>query len=180
MPAVIAQFDSRAAKFFTGASFMLATIGNQIAAGSFPFSNDISGLAPQYMNIFRGTLVISIFCVVSTPWNIIKNAMGLLSFLSGYSCLMGPLAGVIVTDYYIVRGGKLDLAGLYDGKPGSRYWYTSGINWRAFAAFIIGFTPTLPGFARAIGGPAKVHVGGAWKVALNPLPPLRQSSSLFR
>jgi len=41
MPAVIGRFDSRAAKFFVGASFMLATIGNQIAAGSFPFSNDI-------------------------------------------------------------------------------------------------------------------------------------------
>jgi hypothetical protein len=33
MPAVIENFDSRAAKFFTALSFMLATIGNQIAAG---------------------------------------------------------------------------------------------------------------------------------------------------
>jgi nucleobase:cation symporter-1, NCS1 family len=40
MPAVIAKFDSRAAKFFTAFSFMLATIGNQIAAGTYPFSND--------------------------------------------------------------------------------------------------------------------------------------------
>jgi NCS1 nucleoside transporter family len=88
MPAVIAKFDSRAAKFFVSASFMLATIGNQIAAGSYPFSNDITGLAPKYVNIFRGTLFMSLFCVVSTPWNIIKNAAGLLAFLSGYSCLM--------------------------------------------------------------------------------------------
>jgi cytosine/uracil/thiamine/allantoin permease len=40
MPAVIAKFDSRAAKFFTAFSFMLATIGNQVAAGTYPFSND--------------------------------------------------------------------------------------------------------------------------------------------
>ena len=53
MPAVIANFDSRAAKFFVSFSFMLATIGNQIAAGSYPFSNDISGIAPRYINIFR-------------------------------------------------------------------------------------------------------------------------------
>jgi cytosine/uracil/thiamine/allantoin permease len=53
MPAVIANFDSRAAKFFVSFSFMLATIGNQIAAGSYPFSNDISGIAPKYINIFR-------------------------------------------------------------------------------------------------------------------------------
>lgn len=50
-------------------------------------------MAPKYINIFRATIFISLFCIVSTPWNIIKNASGLLAFLSGYSCLMGPLAG---------------------------------------------------------------------------------------
>ncbi|KAI5799062.1 permease for cytosine/purines, uracil, thiamine, allantoin-domain-containing protein [Geopyxis carbonaria] len=160
MPAVIAKFDSRAAKFFTGASFILATIGNQIAAGSFPFSNDISGIAPRYINIFRGTLFISLFCVVSTPWNIIKNAAGLLSFLSGYSCLMGPLAGVMVTDYYILRQCKLDVGDLY--RADGRYWYTYGVNWRAYAAFVIGFAPTMPGFARSI--KPTLDVGGAWKI----------------
>lgn len=44
MPAVIAKFDSRAAKFFVSASFILATIGNQVAAGTYPFSNDITGM----------------------------------------------------------------------------------------------------------------------------------------
>jgi NCS1 family nucleobase:cation symporter-1 len=91
MPAVIAQFDSRAAKFFCGFSFMLATIGNQIAAGTYPFSNDVSGLDPKHINIFRATLIISLFCVVSTPWNIIKNAAGLLAFLSGYSCMVSTI-----------------------------------------------------------------------------------------
>ena len=62
MPAVIANFHSRAAKFFVSFSFMLATIGNQIAAGSYPFSNDISGVAPKYINIFRYAPYISPVC----------------------------------------------------------------------------------------------------------------------
>lgn len=93
MPAVIEDFDSRAAQFFTAFSFMLATTGNQIAAGTYPFSNDLSGLYPKFINIFRATIIISVFCVVGTSWNIIKNAAGLLAFFSGYLCLMGPLAG---------------------------------------------------------------------------------------
>jgi len=160
MPAVIAKFDSRAAKFFTGASFILATIGNQIAAGSFPFSNDISGMAPQYINIFRGTVFMSIFCVVSTPWNIIKNATGLLSFLSGYSCMMGPLAGTIVCDFYLIRKRKLDVRELY--RDHGIYWYTYGVNWRAVVSFLLGFLPTLPGFAHSI--EKTLDVGGAWKL----------------
>lgn len=49
MPAVIAKFDSRGAKFFVAASFLLATIGNQIAADTIPWSNvDITTLPPRH------------------------------------------------------------------------------------------------------------------------------------
>jgi NCS1 family nucleobase:cation symporter-1 len=163
MPAVIASFDSRAAKFFVGFAFMLATIGNQIAAGTYPFSNDVSGLYPKYINIYRATLIISIFCIVSTPWNIIKNAAGLLAFLSGYSCIMGPMAGIIVSDHYLIRKRKLNVHELY--KDRGIYWYTGGWNWRAYLALIIGLAPLLPGFAKSI--QPTLDVGGAWKVGFN-------------
>ncbi|CAL8583633.1 hypothetical protein XPA_009253 [Xanthoria parietina] len=160
MPAVINDFDSRAAKFFVGFSFMLATIGNQIAAGTYPFSNDVTGLCPKYINIFRATLLISIFCIVCTPWNIIKNAAGLLAFLSGYSCVMGPMAGVMVSDFYLVKNRKLDVHELY--KDHGIYHYAYGINWRAFAAFGAGFVPLIPGFSKSIR--PGLDVGGSWKI----------------
>jgi len=160
MPTIIAGFDSRAAKFFTALSFILATIGNQIAAGTFPFSNDVSGLAPKYINIFRATLIASVFCVVCQPWLIIKNAASLLAFLSGYSCVMGPLAGVIVTDYWIIKQQKLDIHEMYKGD--GIYSYDYGINWRAWTSFMFGFVPLIPGFAKAIS--PTLNVGGAWKI----------------
>ncbi|KAK4096818.1 hypothetical protein N658DRAFT_479998 [Parathielavia hyrcaniae] len=162
MPNVIANFDSRAAKFFTAFSFMLATIGNQVAAGSYPFSNDVTGLWPKYINIPRATLFISLFCIVSTPWNIVKNAEGLLAFLSGYSCLMGPLAGVMVADYYLVKKRKLNIHAMYQDGPEGIYWYTGGFNLRAFLAFGIAVAPLLPGFAKSID--PGLDVGGAWKI----------------
>ena len=161
MPAVIEDFDSRAAQFFTAFSFMLATIGNQVAAGTYPFSNDVSGLYPKYINIFRATIIISVFCVVCTPWNIIKNAAGLLAFLSGYSCLMGPLAGVMVSDFYLVKKMKLNIHEMY--KDRGIYYYSYGVNWRAYAAFCLGFGPLIPGFAKSI--KTGLSVGGAWKVS---------------
>lgn len=161
MPAVIENFDSRAAKFFVAFSFMLATIGNQIAAGTYPFSNDISGLYPKYINIFRATIIISVFCVACTPWNIVKNAAGLLAFLSGYSCVMGPMAGVMVSDFYLIKKRKLNIHELY--KDHGIYHYGHGINWRAFAAFGCGFVPLIPGFAKSIDN--SLNIGGAWKVS---------------
>jgi nucleobase:cation symporter-1, NCS1 family len=160
MPAVIADFDSRAAKFFTAFSFMLATIGNQIAAGTYPFANDVSGLYPKYINIFRATLFISIFCVVSNPWQIIKNAAGLLAFLSGYSAFMGSVCGVMVSQYYLILNKKLNIHELYNGHSIYSYWH--GLNWRAFAAFAVGVGPLMPGFAHSIDN--DLNVGGVWKI----------------
>jgi cytosine/uracil/thiamine/allantoin permease len=131
-------------------------------SGSYPFSNDVTGLWPKYINIFRATCFISIFCIISTPWNIIRNAGGLLAFLSGYSCLMGPLAGIMVMDYYIIKGRKLNIHAMYQDGPEGIYWYTGGFNIRAFIAFFIGVAPLMPGFAKSI--EPSLDVGDAWKI----------------
>jgi NCS1 family nucleobase:cation symporter-1 len=73
---------------------------------------------------------------------------------------MGPLAGVMVCDYYIIKKRKLDVNELY--KDHGIYHYSHGFNWRAFLAFFIGFGPLLPGFAKSID--KSLNVGGAWKV----------------
>lgn len=161
MPAVFAQFDSRAAKFFASFSFILAIIGNQIAAGSYPFSNDVSGLCPKYINIFRATLIISLFCVVSNPWQIIKNASGLLAFLSGYSMFMAALCGTICSHYYLIVKKKLNIHELYNGNGIYRY-SKIGVNWRAYVSFFVTVGPLLPGFCKSV--TPTLDVGGAWKI----------------
>ncbi len=89
---------------------------------------------------------------------------------------MGPLAGVMVSDYYLIKQRKLDINELY--KDRGIYWYDHGFNWRAFAAFIIGFGPLMPGFAKSIHPP--LDVGGAWKVSPNFLQPQHTVSMDFR
>jgi NCS1 family nucleobase:cation symporter-1 len=127
---------------------LIATLGNQIAAGSFPFGNDISGIFPRYINIRRAAVLMSIFCLASCPWDIIANAGALLSFLSGYSCFMGPLAGVMCSDYYLVRKGKLNVKEMYN--PFGIYRYSGGWNWRAFVAFFIPVSVLVPGLSYSI------------------------------
>lgn len=73
---------------------------------------------------------------------------------------MGPLAGVMITDYWIIKKQILDIHELY--KDHGIYHYFHGFNWRAFAAWIIGFAPLMPGFAHSI-NPA-INVGKAWQL----------------
>jgi cytosine/uracil/thiamine/allantoin permease len=66
----------------------IATMGNQIAAGAYPFGNDISALAPRYVNIRRAAIFMSIFCIASNriaPIVLLSNLKSLVNHCKGYS-----------------------------------------------------------------------------------------------
>jgi nucleobase:cation symporter-1, NCS1 family len=61
---------------------------------------------------------------------------------------MGPIAGILVSDYYLIRNMKLDIRAMYN--PNGRYRYFHGWNWRAWLVFATAVGPILPGFAQSI------------------------------
>jgi len=99
--------------------------------------------------------------------------------MSGYTVFLGPFAGIMIADYYIVHRCKVDVPAMYD--PHGRYRYTSGIvrlfptpstnfysliphqflpqNWRAALAMILAVPPLLPGLINSIN--PSIYIGGA-------------------
>lgn len=141
---VVKLWTNRPAKFFAGLLFAFAAIGNNVAGNSVPFANDVMALFPRYINIRRAQYLCAILAFVICPWKIEAEAARFLAFLNGYSVFLGPLAGVLLTDYYIVRkANDYNVYHLY--KPNGIYWYKYGVNWRALAAFFTGMLPLLPG-----------------------------------
>ncbi|KAK9481374.1 permease for cytosine/purines, uracil, thiamine, allantoin-domain-containing protein [Lipomyces japonicus] len=135
----------RAAAFFCAFSFYLSQLGLNIAANSLAAANDLNCLFPRYINLRRGQFVAAFLGGWAlTPWNILTSAPAFLNFMSGYSVWLGPLAGILVSDFYIVHKQKYNVYELYKFTGIYRYWH--GINWRAFLAFTIGWVPLLPGF----------------------------------
>ena len=66
--------------------------------------------------------------------------------------LLGPIAGIMVVDYWLVRGRTLDVPDLY--RPRGRYRGTNGV---ALLALALGVAPNVVGFLRSVklmgGGP---------------------------
>jgi len=155
---LIDRWDNRAAAFFASFSFILATLGTNISANSLSAANDMTVLFPRYINIKRGQVICAIIGGwVLCPWEILVSAPGFLSFMSGYTVFLGPFAGIMVVDYWLVHRGKVDVPAMYD--PYGRYRYWNGINWRAAIALLVSITPTLPGLINNIN--PKIAVGNA-------------------
>ncbi len=124
---------------------LMATLTTNVAANVVSPANDFSNLAPQYINFKRGGLITGILGIVMMPWKLLADPTGyIFTWLIGYSALLGPIAGIILVDYFVVRRTTLDLNALYqrDGV----YQYTHGYNPKAIAALVFGILPNIPGF----------------------------------
>jgi NCS1 family nucleobase:cation symporter-1 len=69
----------------------------------------------------------------------------IFGWLVGYSGFLGPIAGVLICDYFIVRKKRLSVQDLY--LRGGQYEYSRGFNWQAIAALAAGATTAFIGLA---------------------------------
>jgi len=73
----------------------------------------------------------------------------IFTWLIGYSALLGPIAGILIADYFILRKSELNVAELF--KTDGQYSANKGWNWAGIGALIIGILPNLPGFLHISG-----------------------------
>jgi NCS1 family nucleobase:cation symporter-1 len=82
------------------------------------------------------------------PWRLYADAAAyIFTWLVGYSSLMGAIGGILIADYWVLRGRELSAADLF--KVEGRYQYRKGMNPRAMWALALGILPVVPGFVRA-------------------------------
>lgn len=162
---LISHWPNRACRFFGAFSFALASLGVNISANSLSAANDFTALAPQYINIRRGQLLCALLSWCLVPWKILESAGNFLTFMSAYAVFLGPIASIMLFDFWIVNRRRYDTLALYQpSNPRYSYAFTagkkiSGVNWRAMVAFIVGVVPNLPGLINSVNPGVDVGVG---------------------
>jgi len=123
----------------------IATLTTNIAANVVSPANDFSNLAPSRISFRTGGLITALIGVVIMPWRLYSNLGDyIFIWLIGYSALLGPIAGIMLCDYYLIRRKRLDVDALYDPAGPFR-----GVNWAAVVTLIIAAAPSVPGFINA-------------------------------
>ncbi|KAI6784127.1 uncharacterized protein J7T54_004673 [Emericellopsis cladophorae] len=145
---VVARFDSRAAAFFVSLMFAFATLCTNIAGNTVAFGNDLMALLPTWVDVRRGQFICAVLAICTLPWNILASSANFLNFLYAYSVFLGPMCGIMLCDYWILRKRYLNIEQLYIRH--GFYWYNKGWNPRAAAAFLVAIVPGLPGLIKAV------------------------------
>ncbi len=128
----------------------VATLTTNLAANVVSPANALVNLAPRRFDFRRGALVTAGLALAMFPWKLIASSSGyIFTWLVGYSALLGPIGGIVLTDYYLLRRTELDVPALY--RTHGPYCYRRGVNPAAMLALVIGVLPNVPGFLGAAG-----------------------------
>jgi nucleobase:cation symporter-1, NCS1 family len=145
---LIQKFDSALVILFAMLVIFVAQLTTNMAANVVSPSNDFSNLNPKLISYVTGGLITAVIGILMMPWQLMSS-MGayIFTWLIGYSGLMGAIGGIMICDYFVLRGKRLELAELF--KTDGIYSYSGGFNWRAIVALIVAVLPVIPGFLRA-------------------------------
>jgi NCS1 family nucleobase:cation symporter-1 len=111
---LVGQFSSRILVAISMFTIVVATLSVNIAANVVSPANDFANLAPKHISFRTGGLITGIVGIMMMPWKLIADPEGyIFKWLLGYSGGLGSIAGVLVCDYWLIRGKQLKIADLY-------------------------------------------------------------------
>jgi NCS1 family nucleobase:cation symporter-1 len=160
---VIARFGLPWLSALALVTLAVATLSTNIAANVVSPANDFANLAPRLVSFRTGGLITAVIGIVMMPWKLYQDPTGyVFTWLIGYSALLGPIAGIMIADYFLWRRTRLEVADLY--RRDGCYRYTAGFSLVGFAALVLAVLPNIPGFLVRIGAADPAAFPG-WLVA---------------
>ncbi len=142
---LVAQLGSTAAVVVSLIALTIATLSTNIAANVVSPANGFSNLSPRRCSFRTGSIITCLIGIVIMPWRL-YNDLGdyIFTWLIGYSALLGPIAGIMLCDYFLVRRTRLQSDALYQEQG-----IYSGVRWKSVLILVIAVLPNLPGFYNA-------------------------------
>lgn len=123
-------------------ALVVATLTTNLAANVVAPAYGFSNLNPKKISFKMGGYITAGIGIAIMPWKLLESSDGyIFVWLVGYSALLGPIAGILIADYFFVCKSELDSESLFKHDGIYKKW-----NWAGLIALVVGILPNLPGF----------------------------------
>jgi cytosine/uracil/thiamine/allantoin permease len=138
---LLAKFENPVVVIISQIFMIIATLSTNIAANVIAPANAFSNLNPKKISFRMGGLITGIIGIIICPWYLMSEISNILIFISG---LLGPVLGIMLSDYFIIRKTEIPLDELY--KEEGQFKYTNGFNISAMIALALGVFVAIIGY----------------------------------
>ncbi|MDA1008737.1 MAG: NCS1 family nucleobase:cation symporter-1 [Planctomycetota bacterium] len=158
---VLTRFTNPAILIIAMFALCIATLVTNLAANVVGPANDFANVAPKHISFRTGGIITGVIGILIMPWKLIADPSGyIFIWLVGYSALLGPIGGILICDYFLLRRTQLNLRALYTVH--GAYSYLGGFNPIAIIALVLGIAPCVPGFLVEIHALEAHRIGSFW------------------
>ena len=137
---IIGKFNNTLITVIVLFFIIFASASTNLIANYIPAQNALLNFFPQKLTLKSTGIIIALFAfLIGIFWLSFLSQIGILSFVDTIASFFGPLFGVMVVDYYIIKKKTLNSKDIFSSDIGSEYFYSNGWQIRAIYSLVIGF-----------------------------------------
>ena len=137
---IIGKFDNLQISVIVLFFIVIASASTNLVANYIPSQYSLINFAPNKLTLKSVSYIISFLgLIIGIFWLTLLSQIGILSFIDTFSCFFGPLFGVVIADYYLIKNQNLSNQDLYSIETESEYYYSRGWHLKGAYSIILGF-----------------------------------------
>jgi NCS1 family nucleobase:cation symporter-1 len=119
---------------------ILSSVSTNLIANYVPTQNVLLNLMPTKLNLKSSAIIIALLGFgIGIFWLPLLSQIGILAFVDTFGAFFGPLFGVIVVDYYLIKKTNLSNNDIFSLEKNGLYFYSNGWHIKAIYSIVLGF-----------------------------------------
>ena len=119
---------------------VFASASSILVTNYIPAQNALLNFLPTKLNLkSSATIIVLLGFAIGIFWPALLSQIGILAFIDTFVAFFGPLFGIMVVDYYLIKKTDLNSKDIFSLDPKGEYFYSNGWHIKAVYSLIIGF-----------------------------------------
>jgi len=119
---------------------IFSSASTNLIANYVPTQNTLLNLMPTKLNLKSSAAIIAVLgFVIGIFWLPFLSQIGILAFVDSFSAFFGPLFGIMIIDYYLVKKNNLNNKDIFSLESNGLYFYSNGWHIKAIYSLVLGF-----------------------------------------
>jgi len=137
---IIGKFDNLKVTIIALLFIIVSSISTNLVSNFVPSQYSLINFIPSKLNLKSSSMIIGILgFIISIFWFSVLSQIGILSFVDTLSSFFGPLFGLMIADYYLIKNEELSNKDIYSIDGEGLYFYTGGWHLKGIYSLFLGF-----------------------------------------
>ena len=137
---IIGKFDNIFLSIIVLFFILFATASTNLIANFIPSQNSLINFAPSKLSSTSSSVIIGILAFfIGALWVPILSQVGVLSIVDTIGAFFGPIFGIIVADYYLIKKKEIINKDIFSASESGSYYFSGGWHLKAIYSLFIAF-----------------------------------------